>query len=308
VRRVADRLLIVGVGLIGGSLAMALRGRGAVGEIVGIGRSRRNMQVARQRGLVDRVETDAARAARGVDMAVVAVPVRAIAPMVAALAEHLPPEAVICDAGSVKGPVVAALTRALGATAGRFCGAHPIAGTEHSGAAAALPDLLAGQRCVLTPTEATARATVRRVRALWEAAGMQVDVMPVAMHDRIFALVSHLPHVAAFGLVNAVADAGSERRALAYAAGGFRDGTRVAASSPEMWTDIFLANRDPLLEAIDGFTAACTRLRDAIETHDRDTLETELARARAVRRRLAPPLARRPQARRAGRVRRGGRR
>jgi prephenate dehydrogenase len=292
VKRVADRLLVAGVGLIGGSLALALKRRGLVGEVVGLGRSRRNLEVARARGIIDRAERDPRRAARDVDLVVVAVPVRSIAPVIEALAPVLPPTAVITDAGSVKAPVVREVERVLGKTASRFCGAHPIAGTEDSGAAAALPDLLDEERCILTPTRTTSRAALRRVRALWEAAGMRVEALPPDEHDAIFALVSHLPHVAAFALVGAVAAAHRAPRALAYAAGGFRDGTRVAGSSPEMWTDIFLANRTAVLAALDRFGRATAELRAAIRAGDRRRLAAVLTRARQVRRRLAPPRAR----------------
>jgi prephenate dehydrogenase len=288
VKRVADRLVVAGVGLIGGSLAMALRASGAVGEVVGLGRSTANLRVAQRRGLIDRAERDPERAARGADVALVTVPVGTIAPVVEALARALPADAVITDAGSVKGAVVTAVERVLGASAGRFCGSHPIAGTEHSGAGAALPDLFVGRRCVLTPTTRTTPLARRRVRALWEAAGMRVEEMPAAVHDHILALVSHLPHVAAYALVNAVtdADAGTRRRALAYAAGGFKDGTRIAASSPEMWRDICLANRSELLRAIDRFRVAVDRLRDAIAADDGDALERALLRACTARRGL----------------------
>jgi len=289
VKRVADRLLIAGVGLIGGSLALALRQRGVVGEIVGLGRSRRNMRVALERGIIDRIERDPARAAEGVDMVVVAVPVRAIASVVTSLAPHLPARAVVTDAGSVKGPIVAAVERALGRGASRFCGAHPIAGTEDSGAASATESLLEGERCVLTPTPRTSRTTQRRIRALWAGAGMRVETLPAAEHDPIFALVSHLPHIAAFALVRTVAEAGGAPRALTYAAGGFRDGTRVAGSSPEMWTDIFLANRRAVTKAIDQFIGSCTKLRKAIADEDHEALEAELVAAQRVRRRLAAP-------------------
>ncbi len=309
-RRIADRLVIAGVGLIGGSLAMALRARGAVGEVIGLGRSAENLRIARRRGIIDRAERDPERAARGADLVVVAVPVQTIAPVVSALVRALPPTAVITDAGSVKSSVVAAVERILGDTAGRFCGSHPIAGTEHSGAVAALPNLLEGQRCVLTPGPRTTAATRRRVHALWEAAGMRVEEMPAATHDRIFALVSHLPHVAAFALVNAVADVDRQgaRRALAYAAGGFKDWTRIAASSPEMWRDICLANRAELLRAIDGFNAALERIRDAVGLGDGAAIAAELARAQMTRRRLGavpPPRPPRLRARRGARRSRG---
>jgi len=310
VKRLADRLVIAGVGLIGGSLALALRARGLVGEVVGYGRSAENLRVARRRGIIDRAERDPARAARGADVVVVAVPVQAIAPVIGALAPALPPGAIVTDAGSVKAPVVAAAERVLGEGAGRFCGSHPIAGTEHSGAAAALPDLLEGRRCILTPGPRTAAMTRRRVHAVWEAAGMRVEEMPARTHDKVFALVSHLPHVAAFALVNAVADADRQgpRRALAYAAGGFKDWTRIAASSPEMWRDICLANRDELLGAIDGFGAAVERLRVAIAQGDGDGILAELSRAHTTRRRLGtstPSAPARLRARRSARRTRG---
>jgi prephenate dehydrogenase len=297
VKRVAERLLIAGVGLIGGSLAMALKAQGAVGEVVGLGRSAANLRVAHRRGLIDRIERDPERAAHGADVVVLAVPVQAIAPVLGALVPALSPDAIVTDAGSVKTPVVTAVERLLGMTSGRFCGSHPIAGTEHSGAAAALPDLLRDQRCVLTPTAATAAATRRRVRALWESAGMRVEEMPAPAHDRIFALVSHLPHVAAFALVNAVAGADRDggRRALAYAAGGFKDWTRIARSSPEMWRDICLANRHELLRALDRYTIALERLRDAIAIGDGAGITAELARAQAVRRRLGVAAVRPPR-------------
>lgn len=307
-KRVADRLLIAGVGLIGGSLGMALRARGAVGEVVGFGRSAANLRVACRRGLIDRAERDPERAARDADFVVVAVPVQAIASVIGALAPALPGDAVVTDAGSVKGPVIAAVERTLGPDAVRFCGSHPVAGTEHSGARAAELELLQGRRCVLTPTAATTVTTRRRVRALWEAAGMRVEEMPAAAHDRIFALVSHLPHVAAYALVNAVADADrrGRRRALAYAAGGFRDWTRIAASSPEMWRDICLANREQLLHALDCFTAAFDRLRHAIELGDGEAIAAELVRAQSIRRRLGVTMSRRPvRIAAGGRARRG---
>lgn len=307
-KRVADRLLIAGVGLIGGSLAMALRAHGLVGEVVGFGRSAENLRVARRRGIIDRAERDPERAARAADLVVVTVPVQAIAPVLGALVPGLPPTAIITDAGSVKAPVVAAAERVLGESAGRFCGSHPIAGTEHSGAAAALPDLLEGRRCIITPSARTTSVTRKRVHALWEAAGMRVEEMPPRAHDRVFALVSHLPHVAAYALVNAVADAdrSGTRRALAYAAGGFKDWTRIAASSPEMWRDICLANRDEVLAAIDGFGAALERLRVAIAQGDGSAIMAELTRAQTTRRRLGTAVPSKPPPRL--RARRGARR
>ncbi|MCC6763562.1 MAG: prephenate dehydrogenase/arogenate dehydrogenase family protein [Deltaproteobacteria bacterium] len=283
----ADRLLIAGVGLIGASLGLALRERRAVGEIVGFGRSAENLRVARRRGAIDRAERDPARATRDVDLVVVATPVGTIAPLVATLARTLAPAAVVTDAGSVKGPVVTAVERALGPTAARFCGSHPIAGTERAGAAAALRDLLRDRRCVLTPTARTSATARRRVRALWAAAGMRVEAMPAARHDALYALLSHLPHTVATALVNAAARDGG--RALPYAGSGFRDVTRIADSPTVVWRDILLANRRPVLAALASFGAACERLRRAIAAGDGAALERELGRARRARRRLEAP-------------------
>lgn len=283
---VADRLLIAGVGLIGASLGLALRERGAVGEIVGLGRSAANLRVACERGAIDRSERDPARATRDVDLVVVATPVGTIAPLVATLARTLPPSAVITDVGSVKGPVVTAVERALGRTAGRFCGSHPIAGTEQAGAAAALRDLLDDRRCILTPTARTTQRARRRVAALWRAAGMRVEAMTTGRHDELYALVSHLPHVVASALVNAVTERDRKGRALAFAGSGFRDTTRIAASPGTVWRDILLANREPVLQALAAFGSACERLRAAIAASDSDAIAGELERARRARGRL----------------------
>ena len=285
-KRVADRLLIAGVGLIGASLGMALKARGAVGEVVGLGRSAENLRVARRRGAIDRAERDPARAARDVDLVVIATPVKSIAPLVATLAAVVPADAVLTDAGSVKASVVTAVERLLGSGAARWCGSHPIAGTERTGAAAASADLFVDHRCILTPTAATAARTRRRVRALWTAVGMQVEELPAARHDRLYALVSHLPQAIAVALVNAALDGEPAGRALAYAGSGFRDTTRIAQGSSVMWRDILLSNREPVLAALARFDAACGRLRAAVEAGDAMAIERELVRAAAARRRL----------------------
>lgn len=286
--RIADRLLVAGVGLIGASLGMRLRARGVVGEVVGLGRSAANLRVALRRGAIDRAERDPARAARGVDLVVIATPVATIAPLAATLARTLPRAAVITDVGSVKAPVVAAVATALGRDVGRFCGSHPIAGSERAGAAAADAELLVGRRCIVTPTAVTSAHARRRVRALWAAAGMQVEALTPARHDAIYALVSHLPQTIATALVNAVLAGAPGARALAYAGSGFRDVTRIAASPTVMWRDILLANRLPMLAALARFGAACEHLRAAIAAGDAAALTRELDRARRGRARLAP--------------------
>lgn len=309
-KRVADRLLIAGVGMIGASLGMAIKARGAVGEIVGLGRSAENLRVARRRRAIDRAEQDPLRACRDVDLVVIATPVGTIAPLIATLAAHLPRDAVITDAGSVKSSVVADAERVLDTTAARFCGSHPIAGKELTGAAAAERNLLHERRCIVTPTPLTAPATLRRVRALWTAVGMKVEQLPAARHDHLYALVSHLPETVAVMLVNAVLDAEPDARALPYAGSGFRDVTRIAKSSPVTWRDILLANREPVLAALDAFGAACDRLRAAIDAGDGERIAAEITRAGAARRRLdprPPAVGKRPAAAPRGRTARAER-
>lgn len=291
--RIADRLLIAGVGLIGASLGLALRERGLVGEVVGLGRSAENLRVARRRGAIDRAERDAARAARDVDLVVVATPVGTIAPLIATLARTLPPDTVITDAGSVKASVVADVERALGATARRFCGSHPIAGLDRAGAEAAERDLFEGRRCILTPTTRTAPVARRRVLRLWRAVGMRVEALPARRHDRLYALVSHLPHSLATALVNAANESEARGRALAYAGTGFRDVTRIAKGSAVVWRDILLANRTAMLAAFDRFSTTLDRLRAAVEAGDAEAIEAELRRASSARRKLDAPGPRR---------------
>lgn len=291
--RIADRLLIAGVGLIGASLGLALRERGLVGEVVGLGRSAENLRVARRRGAIDRAERDPARATRDVDLVVVATPVGTIAPLVATLARTLPPDAVVTDAGSVKSSVVTDVERALGATARRFCGSHPIAGLDRTGAEAAARDLFEGRRCILTPTTRTAPVARRRVQALWRAVGMRVEALPARRHDRLYAQVSHLPQSVATALVNAANESEAGGRALAYAGTGFRDATRIAKGSPVVWRDILLANRSAMLAAFDRFSTALERLRAAVEAGDADAIEAELRRASTARRKLDPSGTRR---------------
>jgi prephenate dehydrogenase len=260
------RIAIVGVGLIGGSLALALRRAGLVGEVVGIGRSQANLDVALARGVVDRAGTDPALVA-GCELVLLATPVASLATMAAAIAPHLAAGAIVCDAGSVKSSVVAACEAAL-AGRGRFVGAHPIAGTEDSGAVAADPGLFGGARCVLTPVAGTDPDALGRVRALWQAVGMDVVEMSPAAHDELLALTSHVPHLLAFAL-SAAAEATRTRNAgdpdpFAFAGPSFQSATRVAASSPEMWRDILLANAPAVSRALGAVRAALDELERAL--------------------------------------------
>ena len=281
-----ERMLIAGVGLIGGSLGLAARGRGLVTEAVGYGRGEANLQTARARGAVDRYSLSPEAAARGADLIVLAVPVRSLRAVAEKLLPHAVPDAVVIDVGSVKQRVVEALEPVVQPPAA-FVACHPIAGTEHSGAANALADLFEEQFCVVTPTPRTDAGALARVRALWEGAGMRVEMMPAAEHDRLLALVSHLPHVVAFALIAAIeGERIAGRDPLAYSGGGLRDTTRIASSHPEMWRDIFLDNRAEVLRSIDEFQAALAELRELVDREDASALETELGRIRSARERL----------------------
>lgn len=278
--RLFDRVAIAGVGLIGGSLALAARAAGLIGEVVGYGRTEANLQTAKRRGIIDRYSLDAAEAARGADLLLLAVPVKATGAVARACAQTLRPGAVVSDVGSVKQAVVEQVEAVLPAGFS-FVGAHPIAGTEHSGAAAAFAELFQGSRCVITPGRRATPEAVAKVRTLWEGVGMRVDEMDPARHDQVLAWVSHLPHAIAFSAVNALLDAdpGMEQ----FSGSSFRDLTRVAASSVDMWSDIFLDNAVPVDAAIQQFIAALEALRRAIAGGDATQLKTELLRAREAR-------------------------
>ncbi|MFQ5457131.1 MAG: prephenate dehydrogenase [Myxococcota bacterium] len=277
------RVAIVGVGLIGGSLALALRRKGMAKEIVGVGRSAANLALARRRRMVSRVTSDPALGVEGADLVVLAAPVGALPELAKTIAPALAPGAIVTDVGSVKEQLVPALEAIMPPRA-FFVGAHPIAGGEESGAGAARPDLFEGRRCVLTPTPDTNQAALAKVRKTWKAVGADVVVMDAAEHDNVLATVSHLPHVIAFAVVNAVAAGAPE--ALRFAGSGFRDFTRIAASHPEMWRDIVLANRERIQAALAATVAELQNLREVIERQDADRLAETFTRARDTRRSL----------------------
>jgi len=284
--RLFERLTVAGVGLVGGSLALAAREAGLAGEVVGFGRGEANLRVARERGVVDRATRDPAAAVAGADAIVLAAPVGACAALAESFRPHARAGAILTDVGSVKGELVAAL-EAHWAGAGPVVGAHPIAGSEASGAGAARADLFRGRRCILTPTAATDPGALARVRALWEGVGARVEEMPPAAHDQLLARVSHLPHLVAYALTGAVGAATvGGRRALDYAGTGFRDTTRIAGSPAELWRDIALANRPALGAALAEFRAALDALEDLVAAGDAAGLDAALTRARDIRRRL----------------------
>ncbi len=278
-----ERLCVIGVGLIGGSLALALKSAGHAKQVVGVGRSQSNLDDALRLGVIDEAFQDVAQGVAGADMVILAVPVGATESVCRALQPALDPKAVLTDVGSVKGEVIRQVEAAFGALPAQFVPGHPIAGTENSGAAAAFDSLYQGRRVLLTPTAVSSEEAVAAVRTMWEVAGAEVECMDAAQHDKVLALTSHLPHMLAFGLVDSLAKQEESQRIFRYAAGGFRDFTRIAGSDPAMWRDICLNNRDALLDAMDIYLADLARIRSAIEQGEADTLHDIFARARAAR-------------------------
>jgi prephenate dehydrogenase len=286
-RPTVGKLVVLGVGLIGGSFALALRAAGRVGTVVGVGRSRANLDTARELAIIDRMVTqdgDWTAEVSDADLVLLATPVAQYPGLLAAMAGRLGPRTIVTDAGSTKQDVIAAARAALPGALPRFVPGHPIAGTEHSGAAAAFPALFRQRNVVLTPLPETDPAAVATVAGLWEACGGRVRLLAPAAHDRVFAAVSHLPHVLAFGLVEAFAARPDADDIFRFAASGFRDFTRIAASSPEMWRDISLANREALLAEIAAFRTQIDRLATMIAGGDGAALEALFARARKARR------------------------
>ncbi|MGB5259306.1 MAG: prephenate dehydrogenase/arogenate dehydrogenase family protein [Gammaproteobacteria bacterium] len=278
-----QRLCIIGVGLIGGSLARALRMAGACNEIVGAGRDPGHLQQAVELGVIDRYETDIAAAVRDADMVFVAVPVGAMAAVFTAMKDSLPDTAILTDGGSAKGSVIAAAEQAFGRVPARFVPGHPIAGIEQSGVSASIANLYCDRRVILTPLASTDHDAVARVRAMWEATGATVTEMDPTHHDEVLAATSHLPHVLAFALVESLARLHDKREIFEYAAGGFRDFTRIASSDPDMWRDICLANADAILAMIERFSTDLQVLADAVRDHDSDKLNAIFTAAKHAR-------------------------
>uniref|UniRef100_UPI0025EE3AA4 prephenate dehydrogenase n=1 Tax=uncultured Thiocystis sp. TaxID=1202134 RepID=UPI0025EE3AA4 len=259
-----ERLAIIGVGLIGGSLARALRAAGAVREVVGCGRALPNLEKAQALGVIDRFTQAPAEAVADADLIFVAVPLGAMRGVFDAIRAHLQPETVITDGGSVKGSVVLDASAAFGALPPRLVPGHPIAGTEHSGVEASFAELYRNRRVILTPLPDTDPDALARVQAMWETCGAEVTLMSVAHHDEVLAATSHLPHMLAFGLVDALARMRENDEIFRYAAGGFRDFTRIASSNPVMWRDICLANREALSAMLARFGVEMTDLAESI--------------------------------------------
>ncbi len=277
------RLCIVGLGLIGGSLARALRRANACGEIIGCMRSVDNLCEARELGIIDGYETDAGRAVDGADMVVLGVPLGVTRAVMGQIAESISDRATITDVGSVKASVIADARATLGERLPRFVPAHPIAGTERSGVLASFPELFQGRRVVITPIDETRDESVNKVREMWQSTGATVEMMTAQDHDHVLAATSHLPHLLAYALVDCLAGMDRKSDIFRYAAGGFADFTRIASSSPGMWGDIVCANRDDLLAALHAYTDKLTEMTQALTAGDRSRLVAVFESAKTQR-------------------------
>lgn len=277
------RLAIIGVGLIGGSLARALRDAHAVNEIVGCGRGRANLEKALELGVIDRYTHDVGEAVSGADMVFLAVPLGAMRDTFAAMQGHLEADAVITDGGSAKFSVVDDCRAVFGKVLPNLVAGHPIAGTENSGVEASFAELYQNRRIILTPTQETAPEALARVQAMWQACGAEITLMSVEHHDEVLAATSHLPHMLAFGLVDTLARMKENDEIFRYAAGGFRDFTRIASSNPVMWRDVCVANRRALGQMMSHYLSEMQELAETIERGDGDQLLEIFTRAKSAR-------------------------
>ena len=277
------KLVVCGVGLIGGSFALALRRKRKVGHVVGIGRSRESLEYAKNLGVIDEITTDWASALDGADFVLLAMPVGQTDVVMEAMAPHLQGGTIVTDAGSTKHDVMESIYRRLDAHLARVIPAHPIAGNEKSGVQAATATLFKGKRTVVTPLPENDPLAVEQVRKAWEACGASVVDMLPQDHDRVFAAVSHLPHLLAFGLVHDLAGRANAELLFSHAASGFRDFTRIAASHPEMWRDICLANRQALLGELDQYLGELALIRSLLLSGNGSRLEQLFEEARQAR-------------------------
>lgn len=293
VRPLVERLVVVGLGLIGGSFAKGLRARGVCREVVGVDLDAQSRRLAVELGVVDRCEEQLAAACQGADVIMLAVPILAMERVLGELAKLDLGDAILTDAGSAKGNVVRAADAVFGGVPARLVPGHPIAGSEQSGVEAANGELFKRHKVILTPLAQTDALALQRVDQLWRELGADVEHMQVEHHDQVLAATSHLPHLLAFGLVDSLAKRNENLEIFRYAAGGFRDFTRIAGSDPVMWHDIFLANREAVLRTLDVFRDDLDALRDAVDAGDGHHLLGVFTRARVAREHFSKILARR---------------
>ena len=279
------KLALIGIGLIGSSIALAARRQGLVEVISIASRKQETLDEARELGLGDVYTLDAAEAVRGADLVILCTPVGAYESVIKAIVPALEPGVIVSDVGSVKGHVLKTLEPHIPAGVSLIPG-HPLAGTEHSGPSAGFPELFAGRWCVLTPGADIDAAQTEKLAAFWRAMGSQVECMDAEHHDMVLAITSHIPHLVAYNIVGTVADleAATQSEVIKFSASGFRDFTRIAASDPVMWRDVFLTNRDAVLEMLGRFNEDLSVLQRAVRTGDGPALEAMFTRTRAIRR------------------------
>jgi prephenate dehydrogenase len=280
---VLNKITIFGVGLIGGSFALALKRAGAVRQITGVGRSANSLARAKELGIIDVISASPADAVRDADLVLIAAPVAQTEAILASIRPHLQADTVVTDAGSTKSDVVAAARKALGDRIAQFIPGHPIAGRESNGPDAAIADLYTGKKVVLAPLPENAASHIERVAEAWRCCGAVIHMLTPQEHDRVFAAVSHLPHLLAYALVDDIAKKPHADLLFQYAASGFRDFTRIAGSSPEMWRDISLANQQALLQELDAYVAQLVRLRGMLAEADGKSIEAVYANAQHAR-------------------------
>ncbi len=280
-----QRVALIGLGLIGSSIARRVKRDGLVTEVVGCARTETTRERALELGIVDRVSADPAEAAAGADLVILCSPVGSFGAIAEAIAPVLEPGAILTDTGSVKGAVIRDVQPHVPAGV-HFIPGHPVSGTEHSGPDAGFAELFDGRWCILTPLDGTDESAIERLAEFWRRAGSRVERMDASHHDLVLAITSHIPHLIAYNIVGTADDLETvtESEVIKYAAGGFRDFTRIAASDPVMWRDVFLSNRDAILEVLGRFTEDLTALQRAIRWGDGDTLQELFERTRAIRR------------------------
>ena len=282
-QKLINKLCIIGVGLIGGSLARALKKACAVGEVVGAGRNIAHLEKAKVLGVIDSFETDISLAVEGCDMVIVAVPLGAMQSVFEKIAPVITNDMIITDVGSAKGSVVKAAQAAFNVMPETFVPGHPIAGTEKSGVEASFPELYENRRIIITPLETSSATAISKVRNMWQVCGADVVETTIEHHDEVLAATSHLPHMLAFSLVDTLAKMDAKNEIFEFAAGGFRDFTRIASSDPDMWRDICLANGDALVTMIKKFSDDLQLLSKAIEDNDSTYLKETFERAKKAR-------------------------
>jgi cyclohexadieny/prephenate dehydrogenase len=279
------RVALIGFGLIGGSIARAARRHGLAGEIVATARSEQSRARVAELSLVDRVVESNVEAVRDADLVILCIPVGACGPVAQEIAAHLKPGAIVSDVGSVKGAIVRDMAPHLPKSI-HFVPAHPVAGTENSGPDSGFAELFINRWCILTPPDGADAAAVDRLRAFWAAMGAKVEIMTPDHHDLVLAITSHLPHLIAYTIVGTADELAqvTESEVIKFSAGGFRDFTRIAASDPTMWRDIFLSNKEAVLEMLGTFTEDLSKLTRAIRRGDGEALFDHFTRTRTIRR------------------------